>query len=103
MSCCKLHLHAHWVITALVKVMKQQEILLPFENHNPSFNIITSECVKHQSTYISWDCTKDKKSSCKHISNAIKELGALINISDETVTTLFTDFKDASLKMPKEQ
>ena len=38
MCCCKLHLHAQWVIEAIIKCAESQEIEVPFEKYATFFN-----------------------------------------------------------------
>lgn len=70
MCCCKLHLHARWAISALLKLCMKAEISLPeFINSYETFLAHLSEdCAIDANTYISWECTPDKNSICEHIS-----------------------------------
>ena len=66
MCCCKLHLHARWVVSALLTTCKQQKIELEAELESES------------NTYISWNCASDKKKSCVHVEDRWENLKQLI-------------------------
>lgn len=51
MCCCKLHLLAIWVISALLTTWKQQKIDLgEVSDYNSFFNFITAECESESNT-----------------------------------------------------
>ena len=85
MCCCKTHLHAKWVIEALISNVKKQRELelaqrrkereekiekgifmpevvddsmpLPFDDYRTFYSLLTNDCGTNDMTYISWDCT----------------------------------------------
>ena len=67
MCCCKLHLHARWSIEALVNSAHEQKIDIPFSNYATFFDILTRNCEKHPTAYISWLCTPNNKVFCNDI------------------------------------
>ena len=68
MCCCKKHLHARWVIKAMIENCEKQMIGLGHINdYYTFFEQVTQHCKKEEHTNITWDCTPDKKSCCNHI------------------------------------
>ena len=68
MCCCKKHLHARWVIKAMIENCEKQMINLGYINdYYTFFKQVTQHCKKEEHTNIIWDCTPDKKSCCNHI------------------------------------
>ena len=66
MCVCKTHLHAHRAVNALVALCKKQEVdLADINDYDSFFASIRSNCPKSDTTYISWDCTEDKKKPCQ--------------------------------------
>ena len=44
MCCCKIHLHARWVIESLIKCLKKQDIIFPVSNYENFFKALHSNC-----------------------------------------------------------
>ena len=66
MCCCKKHLHARWAPNALVTLMKKQEITLPeVSTYLEFFNSICTDCNDGEHTYLTCECTPNKKQMCK--------------------------------------
>ena len=93
MCCCKRHLHARWMIAALVNISKLLLIPLPFDDYNSFFGYITQHCAPCPTSYISWDCAINKKSVCKEIMTTWFDLKkSLLATSDKTVTVKVQHF-----------
>lgn len=67
MCCCKTHLHVRWVIDALIKCLKKQGIEFPVSNYETFFQALYSNCQHDEHSYISFDCTPNKKVVCQDI------------------------------------
>ena len=67
--CSKVHLHARWLVNALIKSCKNQILHGRINDYSLLFIFITSECTTEECTYISWDCTPDKKTLCASVIN----------------------------------
>ena len=75
MCCCKLHLHARWGIKALLECANTDQISLPFHDYDTFFSYLTRNCPPSETTYVSWECSIDKKLLCADITgnwNALK-------------------------------
>lgn len=74
MCCCKLHLHAQWAVSALVKIARKLEIPLGATDYESFFNFLYADCGDIEQTYIPWICTPNKKIVCKEISDNFNTL-----------------------------
>ena len=93
MCCCKLHLHVRWAIQVLIKCLDKQSISFPAADYVEFFQLLYADCPGEDNTYISFDCTPDKRHLCEHIiANWIK-VQESTSASDDKVTILFTEFK----------
>ena len=88
MCCCKKHLHARWFINALISCCQKQNINLEFYDYCSFFEFLTSECEKEDNTYISWNCTPEKKRTCRHINVRWAELRERLKNIDDRETTV---------------
>ena len=92
---CKIHLHARWVIEAILKSSKKQKINLDdkFKDYKSFFTYLTHDCPEDEHAHISWQCTPDKKTACQHIISRWNTLKAtLLESSDEVTTVKFNYF-----------
>ena len=94
MCCCMLHLHARWLIGALIESAEKQSIAIPFSCYNTFFHILTEKCETSPTTYIPWVCTLNKKTFCNEITEIWKELSqSLLNASDKNVFVHYLHFE----------
>ena len=67
--CCKTHLHARWSIKALITCCLNQNIAVGgVTSYDSFFQYIYKDCPTEH-TYVSWECSPDKKAVCDHITN----------------------------------
>ena len=97
MCCCLLHLHARWSINAIIQCAKEQSIPLEsFDSYTTFFKALTEQCSNHDYTYISWQCTPDKKTTCQDISSNWERLKLfLVESSNGDVTVPFNSFQNS--------
>ena len=93
MCCCKLHLHARWVVSALMKLAGKLKIPLPFSDYESFFSILYAECGEIDNTYIPWVCTPNKKNVCDEIARNFSTIVGLMEGADENITVPFTHFE----------
>ena len=88
MCCCKLRLHAHWSINALLECCKLQSINLgPVKDYYSFFSYLSENCGKESTTHLSWECVSNKKTLCSHSQQKWTELvRALKESCNKTVT-----------------
>ena len=97
--CCLLHLHARWSINAIIQCAKKQNIPLEsFDSYTMFFKALTEQCSNHDYTYISWQCTPDKKATSQDISSNWKcPKLFLVKNSNGDVTVPFNDFQKTKI------
>ena len=83
MCCCKKHLHARWSIKALLECAKLKNVELPFTDYKTFFEYLNSDCESCDTTYVSWDCVRDKKTLCSHAFGKWDSLKNILKQSDE--------------------
>ena len=66
MCCCKLHLHIRWCIKGILECAKKLEIRRTPSDYKSFYDIFDTDCEGADNTYISWECTPDKKKICAH-------------------------------------
>ena len=97
MCCCLPHLHARWSINEIIQCAKKQNIPLEsFDSYTTFCKAFKSflQCSNHDYTYISWQCTPDKKTTCQDISSNWECLKLfLIESSNGDVTVPFNYFQ----------
>ena len=95
MCCCKKHLHARWVINAIIECGKKNNIPLPFGDYSSFFSNLSRNCVNAPTTtYLPWSCTPDSKTTCPEISsnwNHLKKNLAENSKADITVKFKYVD------------
>jgi len=101
MCCCKHHLHARWAVKALVKSANQQNIAIDFDTYETFFHHLDQDCASEDSTYISWECVKNKSKLCNHITarwNLLSKM--LLNSSDisQVVPLMHFETTETTLK-----
>ena len=99
MCCCLPHLHARWSINEIIQCAKKQNIPLEsFDSYTMFFKALTEQCSNHDYTYISWQCTPDKKTTCQDISSNWECLKLfLIESSNGDVTVPFNYFQKTNI------
>ena len=99
MCCCLLHLHAKWSINAIIQCAKKQNIPLePFDSYTTFFKALTEQCSNHDYTYIFWQCTWDKKTTCQDISSSWECLKLfLVESSNGDATLPFNYFQKTNI------
>lgn len=91
--CCKLHLHARWSIKSLIQCCKKQNIDLDFTDYQTFFEFLTRDCEKDENAYVSWDCTPDKRTVCKSITNNWQKfVSSILQNSSADVAVPFSFF-----------
>ena len=93
MCCCKLHLHARWVVAALVKIAGKLAIQLPFYDYEGLFTAIYADCGDIDNTYIQWKCTPNKKVVCNEITRNFTAIVDMFEGADEKITVPFMHFE----------
>ena len=88
MCCCKKHLHARWFINALISCCQKQNIDPEFHDYGSFSNFLTSECETEGNTYVSWNCTLEKKRTYSHINVRWAELREHLKNIDDCETTV---------------
>ena len=96
MCVCKIHLHARWCISSMLKIFNKASIGLPFDSYNTFFDILYSNCDHIDNTYKPWYCTPDKNTICEHISINFNNIMSQMEALDEKITTPFTYFQKES-------
>ena len=99
MCCCLPHLHARWSINEIIQCAKKQNIPLEsFDSYTMFFKALTEQCSNHDYTYISWQCTPDKKTTYQDISSNWECLKLfLIESSNGDVTVPFNYFQKTNI------
>ena len=99
MCCCPLHLHARWSINAIIQCAKKQNIPLEsFDSYTTFFKALTEQCSNHDYTYISWQCSPDKKTTCQDIFSNWDHLKLfLVESSNGNVTVPFNYFQKTNI------
>ena len=105
MCCCLLHLHARWAINAFIQCEKKENIPLEsFDSYIKFSKALTEQCSNHDYTYISWQCTPDKKTTCQDISSSWECLKLfLIESSNGDVTVPFNYFQKANITKKRKE
>ena len=96
MCCCLLHLHAS---NAVIQCEKKENIPLEsFDSYIKFSKALTEQCSNHDYTYISWQCTPDKKATSQDISSNWKcPKLFLVKNSNGDVTVPFNDFQKTKI------
>ena len=92
MCCCKLHLHARWCISALLKIAAKLEVPQTASDYQSFFTLLYADCGDIDNTYIPWVCTPSKKSVCKEITHKCSTNTQFLQTADESVTIPSTHF-----------
>lgn len=80
-------------------------ILIPLKAMTHFYEYLNSSCEKGTTTYLTWECTPNKKEFCKGITTKWENLKAsLIERSNDEVTVQLLSFEElekAGKKLPK--
>ena len=92
MCCCKKHLHARWVISAIIECTENNNISLDFDSYGSFFDFLTKDCEKLQTTYIDWNCTQTRKVTCLQIAQNWEDLKLSVQNAADDILVQFTHF-----------
>ena len=89
----------------IIQCAKKQNIPLEsFDSYTMFFKALTEQCSNHDYTYISWQCTPDKKTTCQDISSNWECLKLfLIESSNGDVTVPFNYFQKANITKKRKE
>ena len=87
MCCCRQHLHARcWSIDAFAECSKKHGVVQPFFEYEYFFKYMYGDCQSESRTHISWECTPNDKSICRHmrskwesIKDSVKNVEEVVN------------------------
>ena len=92
MCVCKIHLHVRWCISSMIKLAYKLNLSLPFDSYTGFFEVLYKNCSEGEQTYISWECTPNKKSCCEEIITLFNNVLMQLESADEKDTVSFTHF-----------
>ena len=75
-----------------MKLAYKLEITLPFNDYTRFLEIMYTHCDDDENTYISWDCTPNKKTVYQSITSMFTEVLDQLENADEKETVSFTHF-----------